>query len=112
MQPKLTNTNSKYLEHQKLVHEILLVLGALPHIRLWKNVVGFDQFRSIKYGLKGSADILGIVAPEGKFLAIEVKTGHAKQSKDQQAFQAMVEKMGGIFILARSVIDVKNLGSC
>lgn len=98
--------------HQKLVHEILLTLGALPHIRIWKNQTGkarsIDGKRIISFGLKGSADIIGIIKP-GKFLAIEVKSGQAKQSKEQIAFAKMVTNMGGVYILARELSDISHL---
>ncbi len=46
------------------------------------------------FGLVGSADLLGITS-DGRFLAIEVKTGRAKQTPAQKAFQAMISRFGG-----------------
>jgi hypothetical protein len=66
----------------------------------------FDSDRIISFGLKGSADIIGIIKPHGRFLAIEVKTGAAKQTAEQLAFEKMVIKFGGVYIVARSVDDV------
>lgn len=48
----------------------------------------------VKFGLKGSADILGITS-DGRFLAIEVKTGSARQSPHQLAFEGMIKMYGG-----------------
>jgi len=45
----------------------------------------------------------------GTFLAIEIKTGNAKQSKEQLAFAKMVTNMGGAYILARSLADISHL---
>ena len=59
--------------------------------------------RPIKFGLVGSADILGIIAPHGRALAIEVKAGRDRQSFEQQAFQQMWTARGGIYIVARDV---------
>lgn len=42
----------------------------------------------------------------GRFLAIEVKTGRAVQTVEQQTYQRIVEMMGGLYVLARSVEDV------
>ena len=50
----------------------------------------------------GSADISGIVKG-GIRLEIECKTGLARQTKEQELFQHMIERLGGIYILARSV---------
>ena len=65
----------------------------------------------VKFGLQGSADIIGLMKPHGRFLAIEVKTEKGRQSESQKRFQRMIEDMGGLYILARSPEDViKALG--
>jgi len=94
------------LHHQKLVDEILLAVGSMPTVRLWTRPVGFDQSRNIKYGIKGEADLQGIIAPRGRALAIECKTGNAVLSKEQKLWRAMFEKFGGLYILARDVNQV------
>jgi hypothetical protein len=93
-----------------LVADILLAIGSRPDVRVWKNATGVAKIddRVIKFGLKGSADILGILAPSGRFLAIECKVGRDTQSPYQKNFQLMIETMGGLYILARSVSDVKT----
>ena len=97
--------------HTKLVEDILLCLSRSNHIRVWKNNTGVAKVNGggvVRYGLTGSSDIIGICGG-GKFLAIEVKTGNAKQSKEQCYFQVTVERLGGIYILARSLRDVEHL---
>lgn len=78
----------------------------------WRNETGcarsFDGKRVIKYGLKGSADILGLIGPNGKLLAIEVKVGRDTQSVDQQIFEREITKLGGIYFVAHCVEDVVN----
>jgi hypothetical protein len=94
-------------EHQIQQH-ILLTLGARPGLRIWRNNTGAvkDQHgRLIRFGLVGSADILGVLAPSGRFVAIEVKTDVGRQSEAQRNFQRMIEDHGGVYILARSVDD-------
>jgi hypothetical protein len=89
--------------------EILKEIGALPWLRVWRNNTGAlkdQRGQLITFGLKGSADIFGVMAPDGRFLAIEVKTPKGRQSEPQRAFEKMVTAMGGIYILARSVDDV------
>ncbi|HUS87837.1 MAG TPA: hypothetical protein VMW91_00460 [Desulfosporosinus sp.] len=91
-------------EHSALVNETLTLLGVRPDIRIWKNATGTSLSAAgsfIRFGLKGSADILGITS-DGRFIAIECKTGNAKQSKFQRAFESMILKMGGRYILCRS----------
>ena len=75
----------------------------------WRNNSG--GFRDIKnhfyrFGLKGSPDILGIIPPDGRLVAIEVKSATGQMTDDQRWFQEQVEKHGGVYVLARSVQDV------
>ena len=101
--------NYKGANHSRLVNEIMLAIGSRPGITVWKNATGYarsmDGERIISYGLKGSADILGI-CQGGRFVSIEVKTGSSKLKKEQLAFKRMVESYGGIYLEARSVDDV------
>jgi hypothetical protein len=75
--------------------------------RVWRNEtgVGFNgRGGRLRYGLKGSSDIIGITR-DGKFLAIEAKTGNAKQSTQQKNFQSMVETFGGNYFVVRTVTE-------
>jgi hypothetical protein len=49
---------------------------------------------------------------EGVFYGIEVKRAKPKtyQSPHQKIFQELLEKNGGVYILARSIDDIKNEG--
>jgi hypothetical protein len=60
-----------------------------------------------KYGLPGSADILGIVKG-GYFIGLECKTGNAKQSEGQKNFEAMIKKFGGHYCVIRSEEEALN----
>lgn len=60
----------------------------------------------MRYGLqKGSADLIGVLAPEGRFLALEVKTPKGRISKEQELFLSLVRKQGGFACVVRSVDD-------
>jgi len=95
--------------HTKLVKDILKEFGSTSIMRIWSNNTGAikTEERFIKFGLKGSADILGILF-DGKFIAIEIKVGRDRQSKDQIKFENMIIRFGGIYILARSISDVEK----
>jgi len=58
----------------------------------------------IHYGLKGSADISGIMR-DGRRLEVEVKTGKAVQQDNQKRFEKMIKQMNGVYFVARSVAD-------
>jgi len=63
----------------------------------------------ILFGLAiGSSDIVGI-APNGKFLAVEVKTATGRASKEQLAFIEAVRAAGGIAGIARNEQDALAL---
>ena len=91
---------------------ILREFGARSDMRLWRaNVlVAKDPKtgRVVRAGVRGQADISGIRAG-GQRIEIEVKTPNGRQSKEQRAWQRMIERFDGIYILARSVQDVRRV---
>lgn len=89
-------------DHEKLLKQCLLELTTCGFMA-WKNNTGAIKTgtRYQSYGLKGSADIIGLT-PQGQFLAVEVKTGKAVQNKAQKAFQKAVESRNGIYKIIRS----------
>jgi hypothetical protein len=122
----------------KILKEILLALGQHPDLRVWRNNTGMlwsgakvrkveragmvkaekgdiliKSGYPVRFGLPGSADILGLISPSGRLIAIEVKTETGKQSEQQKAFAKMIKRMGGVYILARSADEaVKKLEPC
>lgn len=101
----------------KVLREIREHFGAFPdRIVLWRNQVGlarhFDDktgtFRKFPYGLcVGSADLVGLLIPSGRFIAIETKREKGgKLSDEQKVWGALVVRAGGIWVCARSVGDV------
>jgi hypothetical protein len=111
----------------QILKEILLTLGSRADMRVWRNNTGqlwtgkiirkveragtikvekgdilIKRGYPVRFGLPGSADILGVAAPSGRFIAVEVKAENGKQSKQQKVFADMVKRMGGAYILARS----------
>lgn len=93
--------NSK--QHQQLLDDIMLHVGSLPNIRIWPRSVGFDELRKIRYGIPGESDLDGIIAPMGRRLHVEIKTGSGEMSEKQKKFREMIERFGGVYIEARSV---------
>lgn len=90
--------------------EILAWLGSRPWCRAWRQVTGTyltpDGRHVVRAGLIGSADISGILH-DGRRLEVEVKSARGTQSKQQKAFEAMVKRMGGVYVVARSVDEVR-----
>ncbi len=70
--------------------------------------MAYRKGRPIRFGLVGSGDILGITRG-GIFLALEIKTGQARQTEKQRAFEEMILKYCGIYRLIRTIADVDRL---
>ncbi len=77
---------------------------------LWRNNTGtlFDRTgRPVSFGLKGSADIIGLRPVQitadmvgqtiGQFVAIEIKTGRQKLRPAQKSFCDMVLRLNGLY---------------
>lgn len=102
------------------MHSIMLALSEAGCL-IWRHNVGqawqgkpihragaqvtLTDARMVPYGLcVGGADLLG-VAPDGRFLAVEVKTATGRVSKEQKRFIDAVNRAGGLAGVARSVED-------
>lgn len=95
-----------------LMQAIRLALGRERDLVLWRNNVGVarphpDQ-RPVRYGLcVGSSDLVGILAPAGRFFALEIKTPTGRATTEQGLFLALVRQRGGFAAIARSVDDAR-----
>jgi hypothetical protein len=59
--------------------------------------------RFVRYGLAvGSSDLIGILSPHGRMVAIEVKTSTGRLTTTQKKFLESVRASGGIAGVARS----------
>jgi hypothetical protein len=90
-----------------LQHRILVAYNRGP-VRLWRNNVGIAHYPDgsvVRYGLApGSADLIGLIA--GRFLAVECKSPRGRLRREQKEWLAVVERLGGIAVVAREVEDV------
>ena len=57
----------------------------------------------------GCADILGL-SRDGRFYAVECKSSSGRQSAEQKEFEKDCVSRGGLYVLARSVDDLKEAG--
>lgn len=65
-----------------------------------------DEGRVIMGAKAGTAD-KHLCLPNGVFCAVETKSASGKQSEAQARYQARVESLGGLYVLARSAADVR-----
>lgn len=84
---------------------IRLQLGRLPDLTLWRNQVGRTQHgtQHVTYGLcRGSSDLIGILAPTGRIIALEIKTPKGRTSPEQDLFLELIRNKGGFAAVVRS----------
>lgn len=86
--------------------EVQLALARMGY-KVFRNNSGYlrdIRGQYVHFGLcTGSSDLVGIVPPSGRFLAIEVKSPKGVATKEQLSFLRMVNESGGIGFIARSV---------
>lgn len=79
----------------------------------WRNNTGAVRLegrsgsRFVRYGMKGSADILGVL-DDGRFLAIECKAPAGRVTPEQSCFLGEIRARGGVAIVARCAEDVER----
>lgn len=140
----LTRPPAEDTSESQLQAEIRKHIGSLPDVRLWRNntgqTVALDKSRllgllmsgkireaieliratrPVKFGLAiGSADIVGIVAPRGRWLAIEVKApgwvpaksgARFEHEEEQRKWMAIVRAFGGVAGFAASMGEAMKL---
>lgn len=89
-----------------LLHRIREALVETGHVMLFRNNVGFDRERRVKYGLGlGSPDLVGLLRPSGRLCGFEVKTPIGRVSKEQNLWHAAARSAGGFVAVVRSVDD-------
>jgi hypothetical protein len=101
---------SKVIEErteEQIKNATLLLLGKRKDILCWNNPTGVARAVQpphpfITYGLKGSSDIIGAIAPFGNFFGIECKTLKGEQRESQTRFELAVRKVNGIYIVGRN----------
>ena len=63
------------MKETPIMHAVRAALTATGRVSIWRNNVGVDTTRGVRYGLGvGSPDLVGLLRPEGRMLGIEVKT--------------------------------------
>jgi len=82
----------------------------LKGVFAWRNNTGAVKVKSrfIKFGYKGSSDIIGIL-PNGRFLAIECKRENGGVlSQEQKEFLQTILKNKGLALVVHSVEELQK----
>ena len=98
--------------HTNLIKLSLIALSKNDLATAWQNDTGVARSmtgdRVIKFGFKGSSDIIGITRT-GKFLAVEIKTGKDDLRPEQKVFKKVIEENGGKYFLIRNEDEIENM---
>lgn len=111
------------MSEKNIQNAILREYGTNPAMRIWRQNTGVAiagdvsailalckragiSARLVRFGVPGQADLTGIL-DDGRRLEIEVKSPSGRQTADQKNYQTMIEHLGGVYILARNVDDIR-----
>ena len=94
----------------EIQYNIRVALGRIKGLALFVNPVGVAKFKNamVRYGLAvGSGDLIGILAPTGRIVSLEVKDPNGKtnkkRAKSQRLWRNLVRSLGGYACIVRSV---------
>jgi hypothetical protein len=90
---------------------ILARLGLLPDVHVWRMNTGVAHRPgggAVRFGAVGQADITGLVGPHGRRLEIEIKSATGRQTPEQRAFGERITRLGGLYLVCRSLEDALN----
>lgn len=110
--------------HRNLKRAVAVAIGQLPYARAFIRETGqgwvggrVERVRTLKgahvdavvgatritFGVPGGADIEVVVAPLGRHIELEVKTGRGKKSRRQRMFGAAIARFGVVYEVVRDV---------
>ena len=111
----------------RLLHDVLREFGRGQNFRIARNNTGVAHecaycddlhkrhapkqhppYRVVKYGIPGAPDILGILAPSGRVIALETKSPTGPVTPKQKAYHAMLTKHGGGVVVVRSMDEARE----
>ena len=108
------------MKESTLLQEVRKESGKHPNIRLFRNSVGFDDVRKIRYGLiPGSGDLIGwktvTITPEmvgtklAVFTSVETKSTRGTEKGNQKQWAENVIAAGGISCLVKKLSDFDEI---
>lgn len=99
-----------------IMHAVEAAINATGMAAVWRANTGAvratykGRERFIRYGVKGAADLTGLVRRTGQRLEVEVKApGAPPPTLSQQAYGETIRRLGGIYLVVRSVEEALRL---
>ena len=96
----------EYLGTLEAMGKLLVIRNQTGALKAGRGHESSYEQRYIKFGRKGSADIL-VWLPGGQGIMFEVKREGEKQTREQKVFQAKCDKLRIPYYVVRSVASVK-----
>lgn len=94
---------------------VLAYLHSDPRVLVWRSNSGAAMLpgkggkpQPVRFGVRGQADITGLVRASGRRLEIEVKRPGGKQTPEQADFERLVADAGGLYLLVRSIEELQT----
>lgn len=104
--------------HTALVRSILAAIGAEPDVLVSMNESGRARYMGrdgsewfVPYGYptaEGGPDLLILLAPRGRLVGLEVKTGSGVTTSAQRAAHEAMRRFGALVYVVRSVDDARR----
>lgn len=108
----MSRGGSRSAPHSALIAETRKRLGREPGLVLYlntkgrlKNIGGQHVYVAEPALGVGTSDLVGMLAPQGRWFCLEAKTGEAVETDEQKLFGALVRKQGGFYSVFRTVDD-------
>lgn len=99
------------MRESEILRAIRLELGSDADLTLWRENVGAlpdVTGRLVRYGMApGAADLVGLLGPAGRFLALEVKVPGMRPRAEQLEWGAIVQRRGGVYAVVHSVEEAQ-----
>src|SRR3990167_6155960 len=99
---KESDLQKKIMDYLRLKHKALVFKHR--NVGIFKKNTG--KYIPLSFGEKGISDIIGCLPPDGKMIAVEVKSNTGVPSKEKVEFLDKVKENGGIAILAYTIDEV------
>lgn len=104
------------MSEARLLKEILADIGAEPGLLILRNHVGaaerFDERSNAThyetFGLgEGTPDLVGILAPSGRWFCLEIKTATGRVSPEQAKCHPLWRRFGAFVAVVRSIDEAR-----
>lgn len=97
----------------EVLHSILLKWGAHPRLRISRINTGSgyppNSRRLVKFGVPGTGDLVGLIAPHGQMIQLETKRLKGKRRESQLTMQRVIRSLGGIYEFVESLEEADRV---